>query len=60
MQSISYRMNSKRNTPKHIVIKMTKLKVETIKNSIEKAIHNTQENSQKIIHNKQIRDTENN
>ena len=44
MQSISYRMNSKRNTPKHIVMKMTKLKVETIKNSIEKAIHNTQEN----------------
>jgi len=53
-------MNSKRNTPKHIVIKMTKLKIDSIKSSIGKAKHNTQENSHKIIHNKQIKDTEDN
>ena len=59
-QRVPFRINPKRNTPKHIVIKMTKLKIDSIKSSIGKAMHNTQENSHKIIHNKQIRDTENN
>ena len=50
-QRVPYRINPRRNTPRHIVIKLTKIKdkEKNIKSSKEKAINNIQGNSHNVI-----------
>ena len=49
-QRVPGRINSRRNMPRHIVIKMTKLKTEKIlKATRKKATNNIQGNSHKVI-----------
>ena len=47
---VLYRINPRRNTPKHILIKLTKIKFKekNIKSGKGKATHNIQENPHKV------------